>query len=63
MLNNNHFSPNAISHKELSTLMNKARKEISSIDSTEIDENNENKEFTDLVTTWTQTSQKILLML
>ena len=59
-MNNNHFSPNSISHKELNALLNKAKKDISSIDTSE---SNEAQEFNDLITDWTKTSQKILLML
>ncbi len=62
-MNNNQFSPNAISHKELNTLLNKAKKEISSIDTSEDHVTKENQEFTDLITNWTESSQKILLML
>ena len=62
-MNNNQFSPNAISHKELNTLLNKAKKEISSIHTSEDHVTKENQEFTDLITNWTESSQKILLML
>ena len=59
-MNNKQFSPNAISHKDLNVLLNKAKKEISSTDTPEI---RENQELNDLLTTWTETSKKILLML
>ena len=62
-LNNNHFSPNAISHKDLNSLLNKAKKEISSIDNYENDHLNENQEFKNLIAEWTKISQKILIML
>ena len=62
-MNNNHLSPNAISHKELNTLLTKAKKAISSIDTADNNEIIENQEFNDLITDWTKTSQKILLML
>tara|TARA_Y100001968_G_scaffold133875_1_gene122124 strand:+ start:571 stop:879 length:309 start_codon:yes stop_codon:yes gene_type:complete len=62
-LDNNQFSPNAISHKDLNVLLNKAKKEISSINTSDIYEINENKEFNDLIKNWTDTSQKLLLML
>ena len=59
-LNNNHFSPNAISHKELNVLLLKAKKEIESINNLG---SNQNEEFHDLIRDWTEKSQKILLML
>ena len=62
-MNNNHLSPNAISHKELNTLLTKAKKAISSIDTADNNEIIENQEFNDLITDWTKTSQKILLKL
>ena len=62
-LNNNQFSPNAISHKELNSLLNKAKKDILSIETSEKHQIIENQEFNDLITDWTKTSQKILLML
>ena len=62
-MNNNHFSPNAISHKDLNALFQKAKKEHTSIDTSENDATKENQQFNDLITNWTETSQKILLML
>ena len=62
-MNNNPFSPNAISHKELNALLSKAKKEISTIETVGNHEINKNQEFNDLITDWTKTSQKILLML
>ena len=62
-MNNNPFSPNAISHKELTSLLNKAKKETSSNDTSESLEIKENQEFNDLIKNWTETSQKLLLML
>ena len=62
-MDNNHSSPNAISHKELNTFLNKAKKEILSIDTSANHLTNENQEFTDLIKNWTETSQKLLLML
>ena len=62
-LNNNHFSPNAISHKELNALLNKAKKELSSTHNSENHETKEIQDFNDLITDWTNTSHKILLML
>ena len=63
MLNNNHFSPNAISHKELNSLLKKAKKEISAFDTSESLEIKEYEEFNNLVKTWTETSRAILLIL
>ena len=60
MLNNNHNSPKAISHKELNSYLAKAKKENLSEESPE---NDESVEFNDLITDWTKTSKKILLML
>ena len=62
-LNNNQSSPNAISHKQLKLLLQKAKKEMPSIGYPEIQEINENQDFNDLITNWTETSQQILLKL
>ena len=62
-MNNNQYSPNAISHRELNALLNKAKKEILSIEASENHEINENQEFNDLISDWTKKSKKILLML
>ena len=63
ILNNNQFSPNAISHKDLQALMKIATKEMSTIDTSEIHDINENKEFNELIRNWTEISHKILLIL
>ncbi len=63
MLNNNQSSKNSISHRELLALMNKAKKEITPIDSSEFHENERKQEFDDLISKWTETSQEILLTL
>ncbi|WP_269606752.1 MATH domain-containing protein [Prochlorococcus marinus] len=60
-MNNNQFSQNAISHKELNDFFIKAKKDISSNSTPENNQLKENQEFTDLIKTWTETSQKILL--
>ena len=62
-LNNNQFSQNAISHKELNDFLIKAKKDISSINTSEKNQIKENQEFNDLIKTWTETSRKILLMM
>ena len=62
-MNNNQFSQNAISHKELNDLLIKAKKDISSINISKNIQKQENQEFNDLIKTWTETSQKILLMM
>ena len=62
-MSNNHFSPNAISYKELNALLSQAKKEILSVESSEENKINENQEFNKLVEDWTNTSKKILLIL
>ena len=62
-LNNNQSSPNSISHKELNDFLIKAKKDISSINASENNQIKESQEFNDLIKTWTETSQKILLMM
>ena len=62
-MNNNHFPKKGISHKELSDFLRKAKKDISTISNAEHLETNETKEFNDLVKNWSETSQKILLMI
>tara|TARA_B100000965_G_scaffold144581_1_gene120440 strand:+ start:323 stop:631 length:309 start_codon:yes stop_codon:yes gene_type:complete len=62
-LNNNQFSPNAISHKDLNLLLAKAKKEMLSIETAVSNETPEIQEFNDLITEWTETSQRLLLML
>ena len=62
-MNYNQFSQNAISHRELNDFLIKAKKDITSIDTSESKQIKENQEFNDLIDTWTETSHKILLML
>ena len=62
-LNNNQFSNNAISHKELNDFLIKAQKDITSSDSSEDNKIKEEQDFNDLIKNWTETSQKILLMI
>ena len=62
-MDNNQFPKNAISHKELNDFLIKAKKDISSLNVSENKEINGNQEFNDLIKTWTETSQKILLMM
>ena len=62
-MNQNQFSKNAISHRELKDFLIKAKKDISSYTSSKENQIKGNQEFNDLVKTWTETSQKILLML
>ena len=62
-MNNNQFPLNAISHKELNAFLNKAKKENLSKDYPENHKINENQEFNTLIENWTETSQKILLVL
>ncbi len=60
-MNNNQFSKNAISHKELNDFLIKAKKDITPLDSSENNKIKQSQEFNDLIKTWTETSQKILL--
>ena len=62
-LTNNHSSLNAISHKDLNILLNKAQKESSSNDSSVNKHNHNNQELTDLISDWSKKSQKILFIL
>ena len=62
-LNNNQFSQNAISHKELNDFFIKAKKEITLNSLSEQNEIKEEKNFNDLITKWTETSQQILLVM
>ena len=62
-MNSNHFSQNAISHKELNDFLIKAKKDISSINTFDNNQIKEHQEFNELIKTWTETSQKILLLL
>ena len=59
-MNNNQFSNNAISHKELNDFLIKARKDI---DTSEKNKTKASQELNDLLKTWTEISQKILLMI
>ena len=62
-MNNNQFTPNAISHKALNILMNKAIKETAIIDSAHEDEIIKNKNFNYLIRSWEEKSQELLLTL
>ncbi len=62
-MNNNQFSQNAISHKELNDFLIRARKDISSFDTSEKNKSKESQELIDLLETWTESSQKLLLMI
>ena len=62
-LNNNQFSQNAISYKELNDFLIKAQKDISSINTSENNQIKENQEFNDLIKTWTEISRQILVMM
>ena len=62
-LNRNHFSENAISHKELNDFLVKAQKDITSGNPSKKNELHEDHEFKDLIKTWTETSQKILILM
>ena len=62
-MDKNQFSHNSISHKELAAFLTKAKKDISLNDPSESNNIKEDQEFNDLVKSWTETSQKILLMM
>ena len=62
-MNNNQFSKNAISHKELNDFLINAKKDISLVNSSENNQIKENEEFNDLIKAWTETSRKILLIM
>ncbi len=62
-MNHNQFSQNSISHKELSEFLIKAKKDITISDASDQDKFKEEKDFNDLITNWTETSQKILLLI
>ena len=62
-MNNKNFSRNAISHKELHAFLIKAKKDTYSNDSLNNINNETKQEFNELVKNWTETSQKILLMM
>ncbi len=60
-MNNDHFSKNSISHKELNAFLLKAKKDTSLDNSPEINKSKEEQDFNDLIKDWTMTSQKLLL--
>ena len=62
-MNNNQFSQNAISHKELNDFLIKAKKDITSNHLSDNNKSKQEKDFNDLIKNWTQTSQRILLMM
>ncbi len=62
-MNHNHFSQNAISHKELNAFLIKAKKDMPLDNSPENNESKEEQDFNDLIKNWTEASQKILLMM
>ena len=62
-MDNNQFSQNAISHTELNDFLIKAKKNISSNNLCESNKNQEEEDFNHLVKNWTETSQKLLLMM
>ena len=62
-MNNKNFSRDSISHKELNAFLIKAKKDIYSNDSLIKNNIEEKQEFKDLIKNWTETSQKLLLMM
>jgi hypothetical protein len=62
-LNHNQSPQNAISHKELNDFLIKAKKDVIINDVSDQDKIKEEKDFNDLITNWTETSQKILIFM
>ena len=62
-MNNNQFSQNAISHKELNNFLIKAKKDIVLSEPSEVNKIKEDQDFNDLIKNWTETSKKILLIM
>ncbi len=62
-LNNNNYSPKAISHKELNSYLAKAKKESNGIRNLANKDINDNQEFDQLICEWTTVSKKILTIL
>ena len=63
MLNNNNSTRNAISHKELKDFLLKAKKDIITNNEFEQNETKQEQDFDDLIKNWSETSQKILLIM
>ena len=62
-MNQNLFPKNSISHKELNAFLIKAKKDISLNNSPRKNKSKEEQDFNDLIKNWTETSQKILLIM
>ncbi len=62
-MNNNQFSKDAISHRELNNFLIKAQKDETLYDSPEQNTAREEQEFNNLIENWTATSQKILILM
>ena len=62
-MNNKQFPQDSISHKELNDFLIKAKKDISLINTSENNQIKENQQFNDLIKSWKETSQKILLIM
>ena len=63
-MENNQFFQHAISHKDLLNFLIKAKKESTLLDTSEQSKiNREEENFNDLIQNWTETSQKILLIM
>ena len=62
-MNYNHFSKNAISHKELNAFLIKAKKDIPLHNSSENNRNQEEQDINELINNWTVASYKILKMI
>jgi len=62
-LNNKKLTRNSISHRELNAFLIKAKKDIYSNNSLKNNNIREQQEFNNLLKNWSETSQKILLMM
>ncbi len=62
-LDHNQFPHNAISHKELNDFLIKAKKNIVINDASDHNNIKEDQDFNNLIKDWTETSQKILLLM
>ncbi len=62
-MNHKQSPQNAISHKELNDFLIKAKKDVNINDVSDQDKIKEDKDFNDLITNCTETSQKILIFM
>ena len=62
-MKNNQFSKNAISHKELNILLKEAKRKNPSLNTSEHIESKRDEEFNELISNWSETSKRILMVL